>query len=188
MDNMEKEEKGENRTLEHRVPENTTMAPSRRLELRGLVLLGAIGLGGAAMTPTPARQCQMVLDLWCAGDGECTRDVARDGDTVPLVARHNLPKLAGGVMAGWKCFSPSTLDKTEQRYVGGVDFCSRPVLANVLDICDGTNATAAAYPAPPQCTGGAGPTPSSGGDPGAPYVHPGLGLILDSTHLLAGSI
>ena len=54
----------------------------------------------------------------------------------------------------WRCYSPSALDSTKRRYIGGKAFCSQPGLLAVHAICNGS--TPGPYPLPPAAGTGGG--------------------------------
>ena len=123
--------------------------------------------------PPPTAACQAVLDLWCAGDAVCTADVKKDGAAVPLLARRDLQRESGGgTLDGWRCYSPTALDKSRARYVGTREFCTRPQLYVVEGICNGT-LSPQPYPLWPGDSPSPQPPPSPPScqqtDPGPPH-------------------
>ena len=137
------------------------------LLLQLLTSVAAQASGGRSAPISPA--CQLVLDLYCNAGNDCVPIIQRDGFELPLVARADLMQ-----KGEWRCYSPSALDKTKSRYVGGKAYCSQPAqLSAVLAVCNGTHP--GPYPLPP-----APPSPSGPGDYGcvSPFISDGVNSTL----------
>jgi hypothetical protein len=119
---------------------------------RGSTMVAVLPLLAAAALAAPSGAspaCQMVLDLWCNADDSCVDIIKRDTFKLPLVARFDLKN-----SSMWRCYSPSALDKTKTRYVGGKAYCTHQALAVVLAVCDGSKP--GPYPLPSKGGGGGG--------------------------------
>ena len=129
--------------------------------MKSLLVLLALHSASASSSPAspPTAACQAVLDMWCGADGSCP--LAVDGFLTPALARFNLQN-----RSLWRCYSPSALDKSRTRYVGGAGFCTRPQLAHVLAVCEGSQPPP--YPVPP-----AAAAAHCNGDP-APVTAPSI--------------
>ena len=101
--------------------------------------------------PLPAA-CQAAVDALCASD--CFPHIKARPCDGPLLGRLDAGK-AGAKMAGWKCYSPSTLDPaTRTAYVTGTCYCSRDAqIAAVLVATPGCPAPAPPPPPPPVFNG-----------------------------------
>ncbi len=85
---------------------------------------------GMARAAPPAQKCQADADAFCERD--CLPHIAARPCTGPLLARKS-----GPTPEEWRCYSPSTLDSTNETYVSGTCYCSRDKpIREVLAKCE----------------------------------------------------
>jgi sialidase-1 len=101
---------------------------------------------------SPSADCQQWLNTWCASPMHCP--LQQHGECAsgqgPMVAMRDVGGKPGQQAKAWRCYAANNTNAAHTKYTGGVCYCTRPELAQVLCKClNSTSGQCAPKPLPP---------------------------------------